>query len=116
MFTQTDCHIYKVSEFEIVANLIRGDMKTVKTRKVWYYDIPWAFDIEDTSFYARVDTVGSIFECSFVLVISYYHFFFFFIVFISLLIIFSIMSISYTLYICQSVCVNMTLSLEVEGI
>ena len=58
MFTQTDCHIYKVSEFDIVANLIRGDMKTVKKRKVWYYDIPCAFDIESTSFYDGGEKVG----------------------------------------------------------
>ena len=50
MFTQTDCHIYNVSEFETVANIIRDDMETVKKRKVRYYNIPCAFDIESTSF------------------------------------------------------------------
>ena len=58
MFTQTDCHIYNVSEFDTVANIIRGDMKTVKKRKVEYYNIPCAFDIETTSFYDNGEKVG----------------------------------------------------------
>lgn len=58
MFTQTDCHIYNVSEFDTVANIIRDDMKTVKKRKVRYYNIPCAFDIESTSFYDNDEKVG----------------------------------------------------------
>lgn len=58
MFTQTDCHIYNISEFDIVANNIKSDMKTVKKDKVCYYNIPCAFDIESTSFYDNNEKVG----------------------------------------------------------
>lgn len=58
MFTQTDCHIYTVNEFDIVANNIKSDMQTVKKGKVRYYNIPCAFDIESTSFYDNGEKVG----------------------------------------------------------
>ena len=58
MFTQTDCHIYTVNEFDIVANNIKSDMQTVKKDKVRYYNIPCAFDIESTSFYDNGEKVG----------------------------------------------------------
>lgn len=58
MFTQSDCHIYNINEFDIVANNIKSDMKTVKKDKVCYYNIPCAFDIETTSFYDNGEKVG----------------------------------------------------------
>ena len=58
MFTQTDCHIYNVSEFDIVVNSIKCDMQKVKKGKVYYYNIPCAFDIESTSFYDNGEKVG----------------------------------------------------------
>ena len=58
MFAQTDCHIYNVSEFDIVINSIKADMQKVKKGKVYYYNIPCAFDIETTSFYDNGEKVG----------------------------------------------------------
>ena len=58
MFTQTDCHIYNISEFDIVINNIKCDMQKVKKGKVCYYNIPCAFDIETTSFYDNGEKVG----------------------------------------------------------
>ena len=58
MFTQTDCHIYNISEFDIVINNIKCDMQKVKKGKVYYYNIPCAFDIETTSFYDNDEKVG----------------------------------------------------------
>ena len=58
MFTQTDCHIYNISEFDIVINNIKADMEKVKKGKVYYYNIPCAFDIETTSFYDNGEKVG----------------------------------------------------------
>ena len=58
MFTQTDCHIYNVSEFDIVVKSIKCDMQKVKKGKVYYYNIPCAFDIETTSFYDNGEKVG----------------------------------------------------------
>lgn len=58
MFTQSDCHIYNVSEFDIVVNSIKCDMQKVKKDKVYYYNIPCAFDIETTSFYDNNEKVG----------------------------------------------------------
>lgn len=58
MFTQTDCRIYNISEFDIVINNIKADMETVKKGKVCYYNIPCAFDIETTSFYDNGEKVG----------------------------------------------------------
>ena len=58
MFTQTDCRIYNVSEVDIVVNSIKCDMETVKKGKVYYYNIPCAFDIETTSFYDNGEKVG----------------------------------------------------------
>lgn len=58
MFTQTDCHIYNVNEFDIVCKNIKSDMQTAKKDKVCYYNIPCAFDIESTSFYDNGEKVG----------------------------------------------------------
>lgn len=58
MFTQSDCHIYNISEFDIVVNSIKCDMEKVKKDKVYYYNIPCAFDIETTSFYDNDEKVG----------------------------------------------------------
>lgn len=58
MFTQSDCHIYNISEFDIVVNSIKCDMEKVKKDKVYYYNIPCAFDIETTSFYDNNEKVG----------------------------------------------------------
>jgi len=58
MFTQSDCHIYSISEFDIVVNSIKCDMQKVKKDKVYYYNIPCAFDIETTSFYDNNEKVG----------------------------------------------------------
>lgn len=58
MFTQSDCHIYNINEFDIVVNSIKCDMKKVKKDKVYYYNIPCAFDIETTSFYDGGEKVG----------------------------------------------------------
>ena len=58
MFTQTDCRIYNISEFDIVVNSIKCDMQKVKKGKVCYYNIPCAFDIETTSFYDNSEKVG----------------------------------------------------------
>ena len=58
MFTQSDCHIYNISEFDIVVNSIKCDMQKVKKDKVYYYNIPCAFDIETTSFYDNDEKVG----------------------------------------------------------
>ena len=58
MFTQSDCHIYNISEFNVVANSIKCDMQKVKKDKVYYYNIPCAFDIETTSFYDNNEKVG----------------------------------------------------------
>ena len=58
MFTQSDCHIYSVNEFDGIIGEIRYDVKTVKKGKVCYYNIPCAFDIESTSFYDNNEKVG----------------------------------------------------------
>lgn len=58
MFTQSDCHIYSVNEFDSIIDKIRSDVKTVKKGKVCYYNIPCAFDIESTSFYDNDEKVG----------------------------------------------------------
>lgn len=58
MFTQSDCHIYNIDEFDIVVNSIKCDMQKVKKDKVYYYNIPCAFDIETTSFYDGGEKVG----------------------------------------------------------
>lgn len=58
MFTQSDCHIYNISEFDVVVNSIKCDMEKVKKDKVYYYNIPCAFDIETTSFYDGGEKVG----------------------------------------------------------
>ena len=58
MFTQSDCHIYNISEFNVVVNSIKCDMQKVKKDKVYYYNIPCAFDIETTSFYDNNEKVG----------------------------------------------------------
>ena len=58
MFTQSDCHIYSVNEFDSIIDEIRSDVKTVKKGKVCYYNIPCAFDIESTSFYDNKEKVG----------------------------------------------------------
>lgn len=58
MFSKTDCHIYDISEFDVVAEKIRADMKTVKKDKICYYNVPCAFDIETTSFYDNDEKVG----------------------------------------------------------
>ena len=58
MFTQSDCHIYSVNEFDTIIDEIRSDVKTVKKGKVCYYNIPCAFDIESTSFYDNNEKVG----------------------------------------------------------
>lgn len=58
MFTQSDCHIYNIDEFNVVVNSIKCDMEKVKKDKVYYYNIPCAFDIETTSFYDNNEKVG----------------------------------------------------------
>ena len=58
MFTQSDCHIYNIDEFNVVVNSIKCDMQKVKKDKVYYYNIPCAFDIETTSFYDNNEKVG----------------------------------------------------------
>ena len=58
MFTQSDCHIYNIDEFNVVVNNIKCDMQKVKKDKVYYYNIPCAFDIETTSFYDNNEKVG----------------------------------------------------------
>ena len=58
MFTQSDCHIYSVNEFDTIIDEIGSDVKTVKKGKVYYYNIPCAFDIESTSFYDNNEKVG----------------------------------------------------------
>lgn len=58
MFTQTDSHIYNVDEFDTVYDSINSDMRTVKKRKVRYYNVPCSFDIETTSFYDDDEKVG----------------------------------------------------------
>ena len=58
MFTQSDCHIYSINEFDTIIDEIRSDVKTVKKGKVYYYNIPCAFDIESTSFYENNEKVG----------------------------------------------------------
>ena len=58
MFTQSDCHIYNIDEFNVVVNSIKCDMQKVKKDKIYYYNIPCAFDIETTSFYDNNEKVG----------------------------------------------------------
>ena len=58
MFTQSDCHIYNIDEFNVVVNSIKCDMQKVKKDKIYYYNISCAFDIETTSFYDNNEKVG----------------------------------------------------------
>ena len=58
MFTNTNCHIYKPNEFSNIIDVIKSDMVRIKKDKVYYYNIPCAFDIETTSFYDNGEKVG----------------------------------------------------------
>lgn len=54
----TNYHIYKPNEFNTIANSIKSDLQKIKKGKIYYYNIPCAFDIETTSFYDNNEKVG----------------------------------------------------------